>query len=227
MRLTNTLSVFAVALAFGCAPSNPGIVAEGVLGFDTTCMVTATSPLIAQGVLDIGPPGALTIPGGIHYFAYLKVGNQLINNGQRVYPLMSDPNRVVFHEVEVTLLGTNNQPLGISPNQYRVFASGAAASTTSSDPNFGIAAADVIPSTVGALIATAFAGQPNTTIIVQARVIGTTAGSAEVTSGPMFFPIRLCAGCLFQCARDAMGVPITTPIPSCSPGQDAVTRYGC
>ncbi len=228
MRLTTNflLGTCALGLALGCAPSNPGLVAEGVLTLDEMCTVTATNALLAQGTLDVstGAPATLR-PNGITYTIAVRVGNQLINNGNRIYPLMADPDRIIIDHMEVTLLDSSEATVGLAglPNPFLVPADGAVASTASMDPTLGIAAATVIPDSYGQALGAAFpAGGP---ILVRVRVIGTTAGGATLTSGPVLFPINLCVGCLFQCAVDAMGAPINAP--SCLPGQDGLSLYGC
>jgi len=231
MRLTHTclLTTGALALALGCAPTNPGLTAEGVLTFDTMCLVTPTNALLLEGTLDLRTDvPAMYRPGGISYRAAFRVGNQLINNGNRVYPLMADPDRIVFNNVEVTLLDGSEAPLNLGglPNPYLVPADGAVASTQSMDPTLGWASATVITDAYGRALATYYAGSGSLasgqTILVRARIIGTTAGGAVLTSGPVVFPIGLCIDCLFIAACDTMGHGLFAP--SCSPGQDAITR---
>jgi hypothetical protein len=225
MRFTKNflLGASAIVLAFGCAPSNPGLVAEGVLAADTMCVVQPNNNLIAQGVLDISPDYAGYRVTGISYEVFVRVGNQLINNGNRVYPLMADPNRILINHFEVTLMDTSETTLSLpgAPNPYLVPADGAVGSTQSMDPTFGIASGTVIPDAYGQLLAGAF-GTAGGTLLVRIRVIGTTAGGATLTSGPIVYPIALCSGCLFQPSCDAMGNGILNP--SCGPGQDGVSQ---
>lgn len=227
MRLTNfLLGACALGLAVGCAPSNPGMVAEGILTLDSMCTVTTTNALLLEGTLDVSTdaPAALR-PNGIRYAVAVRVGNQLINNANRIYPLMADPNRIIFDHMEVTLLDSAEATLSLAglPNPYLVPADGSAASTVSMDPTFGIASATVIPDSYGQSLAANFpTGGP---MVVRIRVIGTTAGGATLTSGPISFPLNLCVGCLFACGVDAMGAPVNAP--SCLPGQDAVSLRAC
>jgi len=230
MRLTKnfSLAIAALLLALGCAPTNPGLIAEGVLVLDTMCTVSPTNNLLAQGTLDISTDVPATLrPLGVSYAVALRVGNSLINNANRVYPVMADPDYITIDHVQVTLLdmGENTLSLGGPANPYLVGADGAIASTSSMDPTLGIAAATVIPDGVGRALAARFGGAGGGSILVRVQVMGTTAGGAQLTSGPVLFPIHLCVGCLFQCAVDAMGNPVNAP--SCLPGQDAVTLHGC
>lgn len=229
MRLTNSLllGATALALALGCAPSNPGLLADGVLTFDDMCLVTADSAFLLQGTLDIGRDVPVNVrPRGLSYTAAFRVGNNLINNSNRIYPVMADPNRIAVNHIEVTLLGASEETLDLGagvPNPYLVPADGVIASTTSMDPSFGIATATVIPDGYGQALANMFGA--GGTIVVRARVIGTTVGGSTLTSGPVLFPINLCVGCMFQCAEDSMHVGINAP--SCSPGQDRQSLCAC
>jgi len=236
MRLTPTslLAAGALALGLGCAPSNPGLVAQGALSADTMCLVTATNALLIEGMFDLQTDVPANYrPRGMSYAIAYQVGNQLINNANRVYPLMADPNRIVINNAEITLLDASESPLSLPglPNPYLVTASGAIGSTQSMDPTLGIATATVIPDSYGRALAGVYAPGgtvgAGATIVVQARIIGTTAGGATLTSGPVVFPVSLCVGCLFQPACDTMHNPIF--MPSCEPGQDAVTGVptGC
>ncbi|MFO0685341.1 MAG: hypothetical protein U0234_24995 [Sandaracinus sp.] len=214
MRSTTILLVTsALLLGLGCAPSNPGMVAEGIIGHDTSCLYTPTSAFLIEGSLDVATPPERV--GGITYLAVFRVGNQLINNGNRVYPLMADPNRIVFDHVEVTLVDLNETVIA---GPYLVPASGAVGSTASMDPTFGLASATIIPDNIGQSLA-GFAD--GSVIVARCRVMGTTAGGAQLTSGPVSFPITLCNGCLFRCGRDEMGNAIESL--TCSPGQDGVS----
>jgi hypothetical protein len=217
------LAATTLALAFGCAPSNPGLVAEGVLSVDNMCLVSATNPYLAQGTLDVSQDFGAFRTTGTSYAVALRLGNQLLNNGNRIYPLMADPNRIVLNHFEVTLMNTSEAPLAIgASNPYLVPADGSIGSTQSMDPTFGIGYATIIPDAYGQLLA----GQSPGTILVRVRAIGTTVGGATLTSNPLTFPVTLCTGCLFQAACDAMGNPVTAP--SCAPGQDAITFVpGC
>jgi hypothetical protein len=184
--------------------------------------VTSTNPLMIEGTLDIDPGAPATVrPNGITYTVAFRVGNQLINNANRVYPLMSDPDRIVIDHVEVTLLDTSENVLNLGgPNPYLVPADGAIGSTESMDPTFGIAAATVIPDSYGQLLSSM--GSTGT-ILVRARIIGTTAGGAVLTSGPVVFPIHLCMHCLFRCVMDSMTMA-SIETRSCLVGQDGISQ---
>lgn len=230
MRFTQTLSIVGVALglAVGCAPSNPGVVAEGVLTSDSMCVVTATNNLLVQGTFDLETDPATAPRTGVTYAVAVKIANQLINTGNRVYPLQADTDRFIVDHIEVTLLDQQEATIGIpgAPNPYLVPASGAAASTNSTDPTFGIATATVIPDGYGRALAAMpqFARGTNATLLLRLRVIGTTAGGSAITTGPITFPVHTCVGCLFVGGGcDAMGLPITST--ACLPGQDALTVY--
>ncbi len=221
MRLTKALLLGALSLGLGtaCAPANPGLTAEGVIAADAMCLVTSSNALLVEGTLDIDTSIPATYrPRGISYGAAFRVGNQLINTANRVYPLQADTSRIVINHVEVTLLDTSENVLSLGvPNPFLVPGDGAIGSTSSMDPTIGIAAATVIPDSYGQILATMYAA--GGTILVRARIIGTTDADLTLTSGPVVFPIRLCVGCLFQRACDAMGHPLLTL--SCLPGQDA------
>ncbi len=215
MRSTNSsiVATALLALGLGCAPSNPGMVAEGVLTHDSSCLYTPTGAFLLEGTLDVATPAERL--GGITYFATFRVGNQLINNGNRIYPLMADPNRIVFTHVEVTLLDLNETVI-VGP--YLVPATGAVGSTSSMDPTIGLAAATIIPDNIGQSLA-GFAD--GSVVVARCRVMGTTAGGSDLISGPVSFPITLCNGCLFQCGVDDMGNPISAL--TCTPGQDGIS----
>lgn len=226
MRFTKSLSLgaLALALAVGCAPSNPGLTAEGVLTTDAMCGVTSTSNLLLQGLFDLSTTGEAAHRLTVSYSVAVRVGNQLINQGNRVYPVMADPDRINVDHMEVTLLNEQEAPLGLGlPNPYLVPAVGTIGSTSSMDPTFGIANATVIPDAYGRALATTFPAGSTGMIVVQLRVIGTTAGGSMLTSGPMLFPIQICYDCLFRSACDSMSTP--TELASCLPGQDAVSYF--
>jgi hypothetical protein len=226
MRLKNTvLGTLALVVSIGCAPSNPGLTLEGVLATDTSCMVTATSDYLTMGILDIGTMPTRT--GGISYQVAMQVGNQLLNNNQRVYPLMTDPDRIIVDHVEVTLQDTGGGTLGLAGvhNPYIVPAHGSIASTTSMDPTIALAEAEIIPSNYGMALNTAFGSQADAEIVAQLRVMGTTVGGSQLTSAAFLFPIRLCVGCLFHCACDTMGHPVSQL--ACYPGQDHSSGVAC
>jgi hypothetical protein len=225
MRRISLVSFVLCALSFGCAPSNPGLTIEGVLVPSDTCEYTSSSAFLVEAVLDTNPDVSTAIrPGGVRYVAVLRVGNHLVNNANRVYPIMADPNVITIESAEVEVLNTDGSQFAFSdglPNPFRVTATGSIPSTSSNEPQIGLSVAEVLPAQYGA----ALAGLPSGTIILSIRVIGVTSGGSALTSGRTLLPVRLCNGCMFQCTVDGMGAPIS--VPSCTPGQDAVTGLAC
>ena len=219
MRLNSLLLAVLVA-CFGCAPSNPGLTIDGVLVPGDSCDYTPTSPFIVEAVLDTNPDVPMRDrPAGVRYVAVLRVANHLINTANRVYPLQADPNVLSLESAEIEVQNSDGTRFAFDglPNPYRVPAIGTIASTTSSEPQLGISVVEVLPPQYGA----GLAGLTTGTLLLSIRVIGVTAGGATLVSGRTLLPLRLCSGCLFQCAVDMMGVPIIQP--SCSPGQDRVS----
>jgi hypothetical protein len=218
MRRNHLVSIALCALSFGCAPSNPGLSIDGVLIPSDNCEYSANSAFLVESVLDTNPD--IPRAGGIRYVAVLRVANRLINNGNRIYPLMADPNSINIESAEVEVLNTDGTPFAFGdglPNPFRVSATGSIPSTTSNEPQLGISVAEILPPQYGA----ALAGIEGS-LVFSIRVIGVTTGGAALTSGRVVLPLRLCSGCLFGCVLDEMGDPIE--VPSCSPGQDAFTQ---
>ncbi len=222
MRRTSLFSMVLCAMSFGCAPSNPGLTIDGVLVPSDSCEYTSSSAFLVEAVLDTNPdvPPVLR-PGGVRYVAVLRVANHLINNGNRVYPLMADPDVVSMEGAEIEVLNSDGTvfDFGGLPNPYRVTAVGTIASTTSNEPQLGLATVEVLPAQYGASLA----GLTSGSLVLSIRVIGVTTGGATLISGRTLLPVRLCSGCLFQCVVDEMGDPIAQT--ACQAGQDQLTVY--
>ena len=205
-----------VALA-GCDASPPrGLVIEGVIAPDATCMADAYSPLLVEGTLDIGSSvSASARPDGLHYFVALRIASYLPARACR--DVCEDGRRLVASRVDVELFDAAGAPLEMVERVYSVPALGSVMLDRGVSPSRGIAWADVLPELVGVVLARI---RP-TLIEAQLTLHGTTESGAEVTSNAYRFPIRLCDGCLFACRRAASGNAIEQP--SCIVGQDAIT----
>ncbi|UJR79770.1 hypothetical protein [Sandaracinus amylolyticus] len=215
-------SFLALLLALaGCAPSNPGIEIEGVLGFGEMCSVDPGSEptFVLLPTLDTSPVFGRVRTRGIRYTASFQVVNRFLNLGRSDYPIMADPNSFFVEEAEVELRGIDGSPLDLGdlPSRFRVPASGFIPSA-GDETEFGRGASvvDVIPPVYG----DALVGR--TGMIVAAITLrGTTSGDSTQTTGEFQMPIELCDGCLFVCQVTDEGMAVDAL--SCLVGQDAVS----
>ncbi|AKF07630.1 hypothetical protein [Sandaracinus amylolyticus] len=217
-------SFLALLLALaGCAESNPGIEIEGVLAFSDAAMCTldpGTDPtFLASPTLDTSPLFNAIRPGGIRYAASFQVVNRFLNLGRSDFPIMADPNSFFVEEAEVSLEAIDGSPLDLGdlPTRFRVPASGYVPSAAdATEYGRGAVTVEVIPSIYG----DALQGRTGT-IVAQVQLTGTTSGDSTQTTAEFQMVVSLCDGCLFQCQLDEMSMPIN--VPSCRPGQDAVS----
>jgi hypothetical protein len=213
----------AVLGTLSCAEHNPSVFIEGAKVATMSCSYTVDDTFLTEAVLDTSSASraqrALR-PAGIRYFLVVQVTNQMLDLSNNVYPLRTDQNYWVAQEAEVELRGLDGELLtlpGGLPNPFRVPAMGGVPSAEDPDtPGRGLVSVEVFPSLYGE----AFLDQ-DATIYVRVTIRGTTVGGSTQPTGPFTFPLRLCNGCLFQCATDEMGMPRTAL--SCVPGQDAVS----
>jgi hypothetical protein len=120
---------------------------------------------------------------------------------------------------EVELRDVNGAPflLGALPNPFTVPATGFIPSSDGTSAGVGLGDVEVVPPAYGEELRAIGTG----TIVAAVRVLGVTAGGADVESSEFIWPIDICTGCLFACVRDEEGRAQCTP--SCRPGQDTVT----
>lgn len=219
-------SLVSMLLCAGCAPSNPGLVIDGVLAPPTgggACTFDGTSTVfLGSGLLDTSDQTAALadLTGGyfgIRYVAHLRMSNYLINLFSRTYPVRADPNVMILSSAEVEILQIDGSrfDFGALPNPFRVIASGTIGSAASETPGTGVTSVEVIPSQYGAVLAGLDAVRLNAVI----RVTGRTTGDATVQTSEFFFPIDLCMNCLYGCSGDISGVA------ACDIGQDGTTLF--
>lgn len=204
----------AVLVLAGCAPGNPGLILAGALAPDDACELDTSGTVLVEGVLDVAP-------GRVSYTIHGLVFNQLINLSSTggAFPPMADPNVITITHAEVELRDVQDNPLALDglPNPYRVPAAGFIPSAEGNEAGSGIATVEAIPPLYGERLR-ASAGSR---IIVAVRVLGVTAGGAEVLSAELAWPVEQCSGCLFACAVNDEGERLCAP--SCRPGQDSLT----
>jgi len=205
-----------VLVLAGCAPGNPGLVIGGALAPSDDCSFEASGPRLISGVLDVAP-------GRVSYAMTAAVFNQLINlsspSGGMGRPPMADPNVMTIDRAEVELRDVQDNPIALAgaPNPYTVPASGFVPSSDGSEAGSGIAVAQIIPPIIGE----GLRGAAGSQIVAVVRLVGVTAGGAEVASAEFAWPIELCSGCLFACQPTEDGGALCQP--SCTPGQDSLT----
>jgi len=235
IRLTRPFALAAALSGLaGCAPSNPAVQIEGILPLDAVCVATPGEVFALQPRLDTSAssrdatvqagPGATPTairPAGIQYIAIMQVANAITNTAAR-YPLMANPNSWQAEEAEVELRGIDGLPLNLPglPSRFRVPTVGFVASGTGSESGRGVVPVEVIPSVYG----DALAGQTGT-ILVATKLTGSTAGGSTQTTGEYVFPLQLCDGCLFRCTPNPDMPGTQVVVPSCLPGQDAVSAF--
>jgi hypothetical protein len=208
-----TWCVLAAAWALaGCAPGNPGLVVGGVIGPNETCILDVGNPRLTRGALDVAA-------FEVSYSMTPVLFNQLINLSTQGAPPRADPNVVNVVRAEVELRDVNGAPflLGALPNPFTVPATGFIPSSDGTSAGVGLGDVEVVPPAYGEELRAIGTG----TIVAAVRVLGVTAGGADVESSEFIWPIDICTGCLFACVRDEEGRAQCTP--SCRPGQDTVT----
>lgn len=210
-----TWCVAAALLALsGCAPGNPGLIVGGVIEPDEACMVNEAGFRLVRGTLD-------TTAARISYTINPLLYSQLINLSSMSAPPRADPNTINLVRAEVELRDLNGAPFALSgPNPYSVPATGLVLSAmigAMGMPALGWGTAEIIPPAYGEDLR----GIEEGTVVAAVRVVGITAGGAELVSPEFLWPIDLCAGCLFSCVRGTEGEALC--VPSCRFGQDVVS----
>ncbi len=210
----------------GCADNNSSLFIVGV-EYDKppTCVVTAdpTQEELGYGILDVAFRS--------DYQAWLLVGNQFTPRGSK-QTLRTETTRINLRGAEVTLTNSDGSALkdgNTTVGQFSVYGSGYADSSTSEEPGWGLFAADLIPSSVGDILAKPFNGKPGgiNTVVATVRVFGNTLGNTSVTSGELSFPIQVCYGCLVQYPLEALVFPTNGGTPTCSAGSTDIPVPGC
>ncbi len=214
-----TWCVLAAALALaGCAPGDPGLMVGGAVGPNETCVVDPANPRLTRGALDVAA-------ARVSYTLYPAVFSQLINLSSRGAPPRADPNVVNLSRAEVELRDSNGAPflLGALPNPFTVPATGFIPSSDGTAASVGLGAAQIIPPAYGEELR----GIGEATIVASLRMIGVTAGGAELAASEFLWPIDICTGCLFACVRNDEEEALCQP--SCLPGQDtlSITPSAC
>jgi hypothetical protein len=217
LLLTSTL------FSAGCAPSNPGLVIDGVVAPPTggACIFDpAANAFLFSGVLDttdqsVALEDVTAAYFGIRYVAHLRLSNNLINLFNGTYPVRADPNVMLLMSADVEILQIDGSRFDFSPlpNPFRVTVSGTVDSAVAEAPGIGLTAVEVIPPQYGARLA----GLDNVRLNAVIRITGRTTGDATVQTAEFFYPIDLCANCLYGCSAEAIGEA------SCDIGQDGFT----
>ncbi len=150
---------------------------------DCTAKPDPNGVFLARGTLDVGVRS--------RYFAFVLVGNQLVARGD--FKLArAESNRVTLTGADVHLLDDQLKEIAF----YSVVALGTVDPTTSSDPGYGLASVEVIPSgAIDAIKGTVVHSNTVRTFYAKLRVFGSTLGGTDVESGDFTFPIDVCFGC--------------------------------
>lgn len=208
------LPCLVLALAMGCAPSNAGIVIDGLLAAPDSCEYDPSSDIfLSRPVMDT------TQFGRPRYFGVVRLTNRLIALANDRYPLRAEPNvmSIDYAEVEILQIDGTRYPFADLPNPFRTVAAGTIAPSTGLEGAPGLTTVELIPFAYGDQLV----GIDDGTLVISIRITATTAGGATITSAEYSFPIDLCAGCLLVCDCSAM----MDSIP-CIPGQDQQLRLG-
>ncbi len=196
-----------------CAENGVTIFVKGVIAVrPPECIAKASSDVVLQAQIffDAALTGSNTV--------FLLVGSEMIGRGD---PKTSraEPNRVQIYQAEVELQDSAGNPL-FSTSKYTVPTFGMIDPTASADATYGLVSVDLVPTSIGGLLATAGKatkfGDPGRSILISVRLFGRTLGGTEVESRPISLPAKACFGCTVLFSADAEDPAYlgTTPSPA-------------
>ncbi len=188
----------------GCADNETMLFVRQVMAVQSPeCFVRAD----ASG--DFRTAGALDVLFADSYSAVLLVGNQLVQRSSRDQ-LRTEANRIVLKGAEVRVFDSQEAQL----IAFTVPASGFVDPASGATPGFGLTAATLIPSSLGATLFDQLALFESTTVVANIKVFGDTLGGEEIDSAELVYPIVVCKGCLVFKPAD-LDDPVT-PIYECN-----------
>lgn len=221
--MKHTLIITLLFLLFaGCEDGNTGFIITGVLlPTEGECTYAANNPVLLEGVLDLQSNAAIDRARGSaspSYTAVLRFENGTVTRGNTGYPAMADQAGVYVESVEVELSKANGdlvaEPYSVTLPQTFI------PSTTGTQRELGYGLAQIIPPSVGQMLASR--SDLGSIILVSIKAFARTIGGTTFSTRPMVHQIRLCRGCLFQCRR-LLPMEVGADETSCLPGQDIPT----
>ncbi len=220
------VALFAVALA-GCDrfPDN-GLQISGMLPWENDCSIDPASELRrSSGLWDVSPSaaGGFTIKGQYVVTPLLESFIIGIDN-----EISAQPNNLQVTALDITLESPDGTVLDLGdglPNPYRVTATTILPAAEPDSSSLGTTASVAIPGSYQDAVTAAVVAAGFDQVIVVMNAVGTTSGGFTQTSGPFFWPVTLCDGCLNLCPTPASGATLTEEQleelrNSCAPGQD-------
>jgi hypothetical protein len=197
--------VIAPLVMTACAPEGPSGFVTNHLHPDEECVLASepgANKSVPQGLFDIatgfnGNDGSCDSP----YMLYLFVNSFLRpNNDQGVG--RAEPNVLQLHSAEVRLMDIGRTPIAfdrfdpVLPNPFLVTTNASLFPTDGDEPSTAVASVEAIPTAYAEQL-DGFAGQQ---ILAEVQIFGTTTGDVDVDLKPFVYTIRLCDGCLTDCA---------------------------
>lgn len=210
--------VIAPLLMTACAPEGPSGFVTNHLHPDEECALSpevGANKSVPQGLFDVatgfnGNEGTCDAP----YMLYLFVNSFLRpNNDQGIG--RAEPNVLQLHSAEVRLMDIARHTIEFDrferpeegifklPNPFLVTTNASLFPTDGDEPSTAVASVEAIPSAYAEqLDRFAKEGQQ---ILAEIQIFGTTTGDVDVDLKPFVYTIRLCDGCLTDCADCYVG----------------------
>lgn len=202
-----------------------GLQVGGMLPLEENCSLDpSTDRRQTLGLWDVATPSG-DLPRMARFVVSPLLESYLIS---RSTDIQAEQNNLQITNMEITLQTPDGVNLVLPetlPNPYRVAASANLA--VAPDGSFSTAAtfSIAIPASYRQDVADAVFGAGFTEMLVVIEAIGTTMGGFTQKSGPFFWPVNLCVGCLDLCptaadANDLNEAELEALGGSCLPGQD-------
>lgn len=146
----------------------------------------------------------------------------------RATDIQAEQNNLQVTNLEILLQTPDGVDLVLPegfPNPYSVTANAVLPVAVDDSFSAGTTRSTGIPDTYELQVVAAVQAAGFEQVIIVMHAIGTTRGGFTQKSGPFFFPVRLCFGCLDLCPTEAAGEALTEADQerldaSCQPGQD-------
>jgi len=222
-RVSSFVAPSIMLLLSACAPEGSTAYVSFIVppGADCVVPVSATK-FIPIGQYDISRAGKKIAMDGVKasalpdsrcskpYIMAMLV-NSSLKQSAKVAIGRAEPNVLQITSAEVHLMTGKKETILFNRkgselrNPFTVTANNTLRPASGSEPSVGVVAVEAIP--VG------YAEQLNTfsdsQILAEVQIFGTTLGGVDIDFKPFVFPIRLCSGCLTECATDLVAMDIS------------------
>ena len=209
----------AAALLCSCADNESSLFVRQVQLESSDCIVEADPSGTALG------EGSMDTAFVSEYFAWLLVGNQIVNRGN-ADQLRTETSKIRLYEYDVRVLDVD----GAIVSEYTAPTSGFVDERVGETDHYGLAGAILLDAdTATSLGNTAASTQQVQQVVSSVVVRGRTLGGNEVETGEFLFPISICSGCSVFFPTDANdplqcflcdATDSEAPEPNCHLGQD-------